>query len=272
MTDLKSSVESLERIRSDGRHVIVTGASRGIGAAIARELASAGARVTLVSRRAAEVEEVRAELVAADQHATVEADVTDPRAVERMVHEAQQRLGPVFGIVNNVGGGEAVTFMDADEAHWRRMIDANLMSAVFCTRAALAGMLARGEGCVVNVASTASVRGYRHVSAYVAGKHALLGLTRALALEVARDGVTVNAVCPGYTETEMLGDSIRRAAQRTGKSEAEIRAHFEKSNSGGRLVTTGEIARAVAWFFGPDGRSVNGRHVVIDGGALELLS
>jgi len=267
----------LDERRSDaiqlaGRHVVVTGASRGIGAEIARELARNGARVSLVARNMAALERLKVELASPGEHAAFEADVTNAQAVDDLIARVGERMGPPFGLVNNVGGGEAVAFLDADEVHWRRMIDVNLMSAVFCTRGVLPAMIARNEGCIVNVASTASVRGYRHVSAYVAGKHALLGLTRALALEVARDGITVNAVCPGYTETEMLGDSGRRAAARTGKSEKDIRTHFENSNSGGRLMTTREVARAVTWFFGPDGRLHNGRHVVIDGGPLELLA
>lgn len=253
-----------------GRHVLVTGASRGIGAAIARELARCNARVALVSRRLADVDAVRAALGRAEQHAALEADVTDEGAVRAMVAAAEARLGPVYALVNNAGGGEAVAFEDAGEDHWRRMIDVNLMSAVFCTRAVLPSMRARREGRIVNIGSTASLRGYRHVTAYVAAKHALLGLTRSLALEVQRDAIAVNAVCPGYTETEMLPQAIRAASVRTGKSEAEIRARFASSNRGGRLVTPEEVARVVVWLCGEHGASLSGAHVDIEGGPVEV--
>jgi NAD(P)-dependent dehydrogenase (short-subunit alcohol dehydrogenase family) len=148
------------------------------------------------------------------------------------------------------------------------MLDANLMGAVFCCRAVLPAMSAQHEGRIVNVASTAGLRGFRFVSAYTASKHALVGLTRALALETARDGITVNAVCPGYTDTELLAESIRRAAARTGKSEAEIRAVFAAANPQGRLVTPEEVAAAVAWLCDPAQAAVTGEPLVVDGGAL----
>ena len=253
------------------RHVIVTGASRGIGLAIARALAERGARIALVSRSARDLESARATLANAAAHAALAADVTDAVAVAAMVAAAEQRLGPVFALVNNAGLGGAAAFLDADDAHWRRMIDVNLMSAVFCTRAVLPGMIQRREGRVVNIASTAALRGYRHVTAYSAAKHALLGLTRSLAREVERDGVIVRAVCPGYTETDMLSESIRSASRRTGKSEPEIRARFESSNRGGRLVQTAEIAHAVAWLCGGRSSTLGGIGLVFDGAPPEVL-
>lgn len=252
------------------RHVLVTGASRGIGAAIAGELARCNARVSLVSRRLDHVEAVRAALANAGMHAAFEADVTDEHAVEAMMTAAETRMGPVFALVNNAGGGDAVAFAETTESHWRRMIDVNLMSAVFCTRAVLPSMQARREGRVINVASTASVRGYRLVTAYAAAKHAVLGLTRSLALEVERDGIAVNAVCPGYTETEMLAESIRAAGARTGKREAEIRARYAAANAGGRLVEPREVARVVAWLCGGAAAALRGKHIVIEGGPLEV--
>ncbi|HEX6789883.1 MAG TPA: SDR family oxidoreductase [Candidatus Krumholzibacteria bacterium] len=253
------------------RHVIVTGASRGIGLAIARALAECRARVSLVSRTARDIESARATLANAAEHAAFATDVTDAGAVDAMVEAAAARLGPVFALVNNAGTGDAVAFVDGDDAHWRRMIDVNLMSAVFCTRAVLPGMIQRREGRVVNIASTAAIRGYRHVAAYSAAKHALLGLTRSLAREVERDGVLVRAVCPGYTETDLLAESIRAASRRTGKSEQEIRARFESSNRGGRLVRTDEIAHAVAWLCGERAVDLSGAGFVLDGGPPEVL-
>ena len=213
---------------------------------------------------------MRAGLDNAGAHAAFAADVTDACAVTSMVEAAHSRLGPLYGLVNNAGGGEFAPFVEADEAHWRRMIDGNLMSAVFCTRAVLSSMCERREGRIINMGSSASLRGYRHVSAYAAAKHALLGLTRSVALEVGRDGIVVTAVCPGYVETEMLGESIRAAAARTGKSEADIRKRFAKSNRGGRLVQPDEVARVVAWLCSESASAMGGKHVTIEGGPLEV--
>ena len=252
------------------RHVLVTGASRGIGAAIACELARCQARVSLVSRGLDRLESVRAGLENSERHAAFAADVADATAVDAMVAAAEARMGRVQALVNNAGGGEAVAFSDATESHWRRMIDVNLMSAVFCARAVLPSMRARGEGRIVNVASTAALRGFRYVAAYAAAKHGVLGLTRALALEVMRDGIAVSAVCPGYTETDMLAESIRAASLRTGKSEAEIRGRYAAANAGGRLVEPREVARIVAWLCGDAAATMSGRHIVIEGGPPEV--
>ncbi len=256
-------------VNLDGRHVLVTGSSRGIGAAVARLLAQHGARVSLVSRRLASVESVRRTLPDADAHAAFEADVTDSRAVQALLPAASAKLGPLYALVNNAGGADACAFLDSDEAHWRHMIDLNLMSAVFCAQAALPGMLERREGRIVNMASTASLRGYRHVSAYTAGKHALLGFTRALAAEVEKEAITVNAICPGYVNTERIAESLRGAAERTGLSEAAVRERFAASNAGGLLIEPGEVARVAAWLLGARAAAITGRHIVVDGRPLE---
>lgn len=256
-------------VNLDGRHVLVTGSSRGIGAGVARLLAHYGARVSLVSRRLANVELVRRTLSSVDHHAAFEADVTDARAVRALIPAAIEKLGPLYALVNNAGGADACAFLDSDEAHWRRMIDVNLMSAVFCAQAALPAMLERHEGRIVNMASTASLRGYRHVSAYTAGKHALLGFTRALAIEVEKEGITVNAICPGYVNTERIAESLRGAAARTGLSEDAVRERFAASNAGGSLIEPVDVARVVTWLLGPASTTVNGRHIIVDGRPLE---
>jgi len=253
----------------EGRHVLVTGASRGIGAAVARELARCGAKVSLVSRELGHVEAVRRTLVNAGHHAAFEADVTDERAVGDLMRDSAAAVGPLFALVNNAGGAEAAAFVDTAPDLWRRMIDVNLMSAVFCTRAALPAMAERREGRIVNMASTASLRGYRDVTAYTAGKHALLGFTRSLATELSAKGVTVNAVCPGYVNTERIAESLHDAALRTGLDEEAVRARFAASNAGGRLIEPDEVARVVKWLLGPDAEAVNGRHVIVDGRMLE---
>ena len=263
------AVDLTPAVNLDGRHVLVTGASRGIGLAVACELAEHGACVSLVSRRLANVESVRRTLSRADHHAAFEADVTDARAVKALFPEAIEKLGPLYALVNNTGGADAVPFLEGDESHWRHMIDVNLMSAVFCAQAALPGMLERREGRIVNMASTASLRGYRHVSAYTAGKHAMLGFTRALAIEVEKEGITVNAICPGYVNTERIAESLRGAAERTGLSEDAVRERFAASNTGGLLIEPDEVARVVAWLVGPESSTITGRHIIVDGRPLE---
>jgi len=252
------------------RHVLVTGGSRGIGAAIARELAACGASVSLVARGPERLEEVRTGLERefGGRHRALAADVTDARAAAGAVAAAVAALGPVYALVNNAGAAESASFLDSDDELWRRMLDANLMGAVHCARAVLPGMKALRAGRIVSVASTAGLTGYRFVSAYVAAKHALVGLTRALALEVAREGITVNAVCPGYTHTDLLADSVERARVRTGRSAEDIMRVYTSSNPQGRLMEPGEIARAVVWLCAPGQSGVTGQAIPVDGGAL----
>lgn len=253
-----------------GRHVVVTGGSRGIGAAVARELAARGARLTLVGRDAARLRAVESSLRAAPgaRHTTVSADLTDEAQAARALREAVAALGDPYGLVNTAGAADSAAFVDGDAALWRRMLDVNLMTAVYCTRAALPAMLARGEGRVVNVASTAGLTGYRYVSAYTASKHALVGFTRALAMETARAGVTVNAVCPGYTDTDLLAESVRRAAARTGRNADEVRAVFAAANPQGRIIQPAEVASAVAWLCDPAQGAITGQSLVVDGGSI----
>ena len=253
-----------------GRHVVVTGGSRGIGAAVARELASRGASVTLVGRDAARLRAVGDSLALAPgaKSAIFAADLTREDEAGRAMEEARANLGDPFALVNNAGAADSAAFVETGTDVWRRMLDVNLMTAVFCTRAALPAMIARGEGRVVNVASTAGLTGYRFVSAYTASKHALVGLTRALAVETARDGVTVNAVCPGYTDTELLAESVTRAARRTGKTPEEIRAIYAAANPQRRLIRPEEVARAVAWLCEPGQSSITGQALAVDGGSI----
>jgi len=245
-----------------GRHVIVTGASRGIGLAVAGRLAARGAVITLVARDKTRLEAARASLGPA--HAAVAGDVAVEAEAERAMDAAMDAHGAPWGLVNNAGTAEAAAFLASNSALWRRMLDVNLISAVTCTRRVLPAMQQAGGGRIVNVASLAALTGFRYVSAYVASKHALLGMTRALALETARDGITVNAVCPGYTETPMLEQSITSAAARTGKSAEEIRAVYAASNPGGRLVQPDEVARAVAWLCEPAQAALSGQALTLD--------
>lgn len=249
------------------RHAIITGAGSGIGAAVARALARLGAHTTLIGRHIEPLNKLRLELegTAPGRPIARTADVTDPALVARALRDACAMQGDPFVLVNNAGAAFSAPFLETTDDDWRAMLDVNVMGAVFCTRAALPLMRARGEGRIINMSSTAGVEGYPYVSAYTAAKHALVGFTRALAREVARDGVTVNALCPAYTDTEMLGVAARKTAERTGRTEADVRAKYAAANAGGRLIEPREVAAVAAWLCAPEQGDVNGRALVIDG-------
>ncbi|WP_179966250.1 SDR family NAD(P)-dependent oxidoreductase [Massilia putida] len=245
-----------------GKHAVVTGASRGIGLAIARALRDHGARVTLMARDAAALAAAAADLGGGTAWQT--ADVTDAASVD----DAFARAGAVDILVNNAGQAASAPFSRTDAALWQRMLDANLSGAYHCIQAALPGMLDAGWGRIVNVASTAGLTGYRYVAAYCAAKHGLVGLTRALALEVAVKGVTVNAVCPGFTETDIVLDAVATIVRKTGRSEEQARTELAAANPQGRLVRPDEVAHAVAWLCMPAASAMNGQAVAVAGGEV----
>jgi NAD(P)-dependent dehydrogenase (short-subunit alcohol dehydrogenase family) len=227
-----------------GKHAVVTGGNRGIGAAIVRALQEHGARVTVVHR------------------ATV--DVADGDAVAR----AFAGMGRVDILVNNAGQAGSAPFGKTDHELWRRMMSVNLDGTYYCMQAALPGMREAGWGRIVNIASTAGLVGYRYVSAYCAAKHGVVGLTRAVALEVATSGITVNAVCPGYTETDMASDAIAKIAERTRRTREEARAELEAHNPQHRLVRPEEVANAVAWLCLPGSEAITGQTIAVAGGEV----
>lgn len=249
-----------------GHHAVVTGAAQGIGAAIARALAAQGARLTLMGRRLDALQALAAELPGGA--VAVSVDVSDEGAVQRAFVAARAAHGPISLLVNNAGQAEAAPFGKTSLALWQRLIAVNLTGTFLCTQQALPDMLAARHGRVVNIASTAGQRGYAYVSAYVAAKHGVVGLTRALALEVAKKGITVNAVCPGYTETEILTASIAKVVATTGRSDAEARAEFEKSNPQGRIVQPIEVAAAVLWLCSDGAGAVTGQCISVSGGEV----
>jgi NAD(P)-dependent dehydrogenase (short-subunit alcohol dehydrogenase family) len=249
-----------------GRHALITGAARGIGAEIARALAAEGASLTLLGRNRDALARVIADLPGT--HGLALADVSDAAQVQAAFEQARAARGPITILVNNAGQAESAPFAKTSLELWQRMLAVNLTGTFVCSQAALPDMLAAGYGRIVNIASTAGQRGYAYVSAYVAAKHGVIGLTRSLALEVARKGITVNAVCPGYTETDILRESIANVVAKTGRSEDEARAEFAKINPQGRIVQPAEVADAVRWLCGDAASAITGQAISVSGGEV----
>lgn len=250
-----------------GRHALITGGGTGIGAAIARTLAGAGAAVSIAGRRAAPLEEVAASLPGAK---TIVADVTSEADAQAMVAAARAAHGPIDILIANAGAAESAPIGKIDLAHWQRMLDVNLTGAFLTVKAALAD-IGEGDGRgrrVVFIASTAGIKGYPYVAAYCAAKHGVVGLARALAVELAPRGVTVNAVCPGFTETPLLEASLANIGQKTGRSLGEARAQLARLNPQGRFIQPEEVAETVLWLCTPAARSITGQAISVSGGEV----
>ncbi|MBS0579186.1 MAG: SDR family oxidoreductase [Proteobacteria bacterium] len=250
-----------------GRHAVITGASRGIGAAIASALAAEGMRLSLLGRDAAALAQV-VEACGPDTAHGIVADVSDQTAVARAMDEARARFGPVHVLVNNAGQAASAKFTETGPELWNRILGVNLTGTYLCTRAVVADMLQGGYGRIVNIASIAGLRGGAYLSAYVTSKHAVVGLTRALALEYATRGITVNAVCPGYVDTDIVKNAIANIARKTGRSAEEALATLVATNPQGRLVTCEEVAAAVLYLCRPGSDSVTGQSLVLAGGEV----
>lgn len=249
-----------------GQHAIVTGGSRGIGAAIARALSAAGARVTIVGRDAQALQAVAAAL---PREACVEvADVADAAAVGAAFDRARERFGAVRVLVNNAGQIETAPVSKMPLEAWENLIRVNLTGTFLCCQNVLRDMRTAGAGRIVNVASTAALRGYAYVAAYAAAKHGVLGFTRSLALEVATHGITVNAVCPGYTDTDIVRRGVAKIVAVTGRAEADAESVFTGHNPQRRLIEVDEIATTVLWLCSPGARGVNGAAIPISGGEI----
>ena len=248
-----------------GRHALVTGGSRGIGRATAAALVGVGATVTVLGRDRKALDRVVAD---GHAHLAVMADVTNPDAMRRASAGAADSAGPVDLLVANAGGAESASFARSDPDLFRRMLDLNLMGVVHATHAVLGGMTERGFGRVVAIASTAGVKGYPYVSAYCAAKHAVVGFVRSLALETARTGITVNAVCPGFTDTDLVAESLDRIVGKTGRGQAEALSELVKHNPQNRLVDPTEVADTVLWLCGDGARSITGQAIAVAGGEV----
>jgi NAD(P)-dependent dehydrogenase (short-subunit alcohol dehydrogenase family) len=238
---------------------LVTGGSRGIGRAIARALTRAGHEVTVLGRSLDTLKQAVAE---GDAVAFLVVDATDSAALTKAIASA----GPFHILINNAGAAESAPFAKTDDALLRRMLAINVESAFTATRAVLPGMLAKGSGRIVNIASIAGLRGYAYVTAYCAAKHALIGMTRALAAECAKGGVTVNALCPGYTDTDLVTGAAQKISTKTGRSVDDAKQHFAAVNPLGRLITPEEVAGAAVFLCSEAASAITGQAITIAGG------
>lgn len=244
-----------------GRHALVTGGSRGIGRAIAHALTVAGARVTILGRDVAALD---AAVNAGAADTGIVADITDETAVNAVLN----RLPPVDILVTNAGAAATAPFAKTDSEIIRRMIDINLLGCSRFVQGLAPAMIKRGSGRIVAIASTAGLKGYGYVSAYVAAKHAVVGYVRAVAVEIAKTGVTINAVCPGFTDTDLVAESLDKIVAKTGRSREAALAELTKHNPQGRLVAAGEVADAVLWLCGSGSTAINGQAIAVAGGEI----
>jgi NAD(P)-dependent dehydrogenase (short-subunit alcohol dehydrogenase family) len=257
-----------ETARLAGRHAVVTGASRGIGAAIAAALAADGVCVSLLGRDAGNLKRVSDQLGGAARAVPIVADMTDPVSLRSAFDAARGHFGPVHLLINNAGQAASAKFTDTDEALWSRLIAVNLTGTYLCTRHAVPDMLAAGFGRIVNIASVAGLRGAAYISAYASSKHAVIGLTRSLALEYAAKNITVNAVCPGFVDTDMVKDAMANIKSKTGRTDSEALAALVATNPQRRLIEPREVADTVMWLCRPGSESVTGQSIVLAGGEV----
>ena len=251
-----------------GKHALVTGGATGIGFAIAQTLLQQGVRVTIGGRTASSLEQAVAQLRSVGEVQAVLMDVSQMESVTQAFAQARNRFGDVDILINNAGQASSAPVLKTTEEQWQSLLSVNLSGTFYCTQQALPAMIERGWGRIVNVASTAGLKGYAYVAAYCAAKHGVIGLTRALALEVANKGVTVNAVCPGYTETDIVKQAISNIMQKTGRTEAQARAELAASNPQKRLIQPQEVADAVLWLCQPSSQSQTGQSIAIAGGEV----
>lgn len=242
------------------RHVLITGGGRGIGAEMARRFAALGDRITVLSRSRDEVERVADEVGGYG----IRCDVGEPASVEA----AFMAAGPVDVLINNAGVARSSPVLKTDVRVWEEHLKVNLTGSFLCSLKVLPGMASRGRGRIINVASVAGLKGYPYLAAYCASKHGLIGLTRALAAEYGGQGVTVNAICPGYVDSQMLTQAIQNIVDKTGRSADEVRAELESQTPQNRFFEVGEVAAMAVFLASEEAKGVNGQALTICGGAL----
>jgi NAD(P)-dependent dehydrogenase (short-subunit alcohol dehydrogenase family) len=243
-----------------GKLALVTGGGRGIGAAIARALAASGARVVVCGRTTTEIDDVAKEIGGV----ALRADLTDRASTDRMLAS----VGHVDVLVNNAGAAESASLDRTTDDLWDRIMELDATAPFRITRALAPGMIKAGWGRIVNIASNAGVSGYGYTTAYCAAKHAMVGMTRALAIDLARTGVTINALCPGWVETQMSEEAVTRIASKTGRSLDEARTSLAQMSPQRRMITPAEVAHAAIMLCADDARGIHGQTIVIDGGAV----
>jgi len=249
--------------------VFVTGGGRGVGRAIVLRFASAGYAVGVAGRNEAAIAEVAALTVAAgSESCAVRCDVTEKASVTEAIAKVERALGPIDVLVNNAGIADSVPFAAMDDAMWERMLAVNLTGTYYCMRVVLPGMFDRRHGRVINIASVAGRTGFAYTAAYCASKHGVLGLTRSVAIEAAGKGVTVNAICPGWVDTDMTRESVARIVRKTGRSEADARSAIERMSPQNRLIQPEEVAALAVFLASPDAHGINGQALTVDGGEL----
>ncbi len=248
---------------------LVTGGGRGIGRSIALAFSREGADVAVAARTEPEVAAVCAEVEALGRRSLAcRCDVTDRGQVAAMVREVEGSLGPIAALVNNAGIAASAKTTEMDDELWERILQINLTGTYLCTKAVLPGMLSRGHGRIINIASTGAKVGFLYSAAYCASKHGVLGFTRSLALEVARRGITVNAICPGFVETSMTQESIRRIAAKTGRTTGVAREALEGLSPQRRLIQPEEVAVVAVMLASPEAKGIHGQAINVDGGAV----